>query len=107
MLDPNAYARLKVLTPALADRLRTLNAAARALQFRQVRLLAVDPVNNRLCIAPDAAERLIDAQFIHSQRQHKTAGSTQHFAEFRGVTVSWNVPISSTRPQDWTAATFH
>lgn len=107
MLDPSAFARLKVLTPALADRLRTFNAAARALQFRHVRLLAVDPANNRLGIDPNSAQSLIDARLLQSQRQHNTAGSSRYLAEFQGVTLFWNIPISSTRPQDWAATTLH
>jgi hypothetical protein len=107
MLDSSAYARLKVLTPALADRLRVFNQAARALQFRHVRLLAMDPINNRLSIDPDAAQQLIDAHLLHRHRELKTAGSSQHFAEFRGVTLFWKIPISTTRPQDWTATTLH
>lgn len=107
MLDSSSYARLKVLTPALADRLRIFNQAARALQLRHVRLLAMDPINNRLSIDPDAAQQLIDAHLLQRHRQHRTAGSSKHSAEFQGVTLLWQIPISSTRPQEWTATTLH
>ena len=52
MLASTERTPLKVLTPSLAERLRVFNAAARELQRMGVRLHCVDPVSNRLTIAP-------------------------------------------------------
>lgn len=98
---------LKVLTPTLADRLRVFNQAARALQSMSIRLLIVDPTHNRLRIDAAAGRRLLAEQQVKGYQRHASAGSTRYFAQFQGVTLEWNEPISAARPDDWSHNTLH
>lgn len=98
---------LKVLTPSLTEQLRVFNQAARALQFMNVRLLCVDPVQNRLTIEPEAGRRLIDIRAVNEYQLHASAGSTRYTLLFQGVTLEWREPISAARPDDWARPTLH
>lgn len=103
-IDPTP---LKVLTPTLAQRLQVFNQAARSLQLEGVRLLAMNPEQNRLTISPDAAERLMETRQLRDCQQRNSAGSSHHTALFQGVTLYWRTPISAARPQDWAFNTLH
>lgn len=98
---------LKVLTPSLTERLRVFNEAARALQFMNVRLLCVDPVQNRLTIEPEAGHRLVAEHAVSGYQRQASAGSTRYCAQFQGVTLEWREPISAARPYDWASPTLH
>jgi hypothetical protein len=98
---------LKVLTPTLAEHLRVFNHAARALQAMHVRLLNLDPVQNRLTIEPEAGRRLVDARGVTGFQRYASAGSTRYTALFQGVTLEWREPISADRPEEWSRPTIH
>lgn len=98
---------LKVLTPSLAERLRVFNQAARSLQNMQIRLLCVDPVENRLTIAPEAGRLLLAERLVEGYQRHGTAGSNRYVVQFQGVTLEWREPISYARPDSWALPTTH
>lgn len=98
---------LKVLTPSLAEHLRVFNHAARTLQAMRVRLLSLDPIQNRLTILPEAGRALIDARAVSGYQRHASAGSTRYTVLFQGVTLEWSEPISASRPDDWSRLTLH
>ena len=51
-MQASTNTQLKVLTPRLADRLRTFNSAARDLQRMGIRLHRIEPEAYRLVISP-------------------------------------------------------
>lgn len=86
---------LKVLNAALATRLRDFNAAARHLQALGVRLLQIEPTENRLQVRPEDGRRLLDKRLTEGGYQrHASAGSTRYTVLFEGVTLEWREPIS-------------
>ncbi|WP_448093578.1 hypothetical protein [Pseudomonas lini] len=107
MLASTNRTLLKVLTPSLAEHLRVFNHAARTLQSMRIRLLCVEPVQNRLTIEPEAGRRLIDARAVSGYQRHASAGSTRYTVLFQGVTLEWREPISAARPADWAHPTIH
>ncbi|APC16317.1 hypothetical protein BLL42_11480 [Pseudomonas frederiksbergensis] len=107
MLASTNRTPLKVLTPSLAERLRVFNHAARALQSMRIRLLSLDPLENRLTIDPDAGRRLVDARAVSGYQRHASAGSTRYTVLFQGVTLEWRETISAARPDDWARPTLH
>lgn len=55
---------LKVLTPDLAQSLRTFNDAARLLQRMGVRLHRLEPTEGRVTIAADDARQLLEKGYL-------------------------------------------
>lgn len=107
MLASTNRTLLKVLTPSLAEHLRVFNHAARTLQSMRIRLLSLDPVQNRLTIDPEAGRALINARAVSGYQRHASAGSTRYTVLFQGVTLEWREPISAARPDDWARPTLH
>ncbi|PJI49794.1 MAG: hypothetical protein CTR55_10680 [Pseudomonas sp.] len=93
-MQASTNAVLKVLTPRLADRLRTFNSAARDLQRMGIRLHRIEPNENRLTIGPEDGQRLVSLQRAWGYQRHGTAGSTRYSAQFMGVEIVWSEPIS-------------
>lgn len=85
---------MKVLTPALATSLRDFNAAARHLQAMGVRLLQINPTENRLEISPEDGARLQGKRLTEGYQCHASAGSDRITVMFEGVTLEWRRPIS-------------
>lgn len=85
---------LKVLTPQLADRLRVFNSACRTLQAMGIRLHRIDPVANRLVVAPEDGQRLVRDRLTEGYQRHPSAGSTLYTGLFQGVSVEWRESIS-------------
>lgn len=107
MLASTNRTPLKVLTPSLAEHLRVFNHAARTLQVMRIRLLNLDPIQNRLTIAPEAGRALIDARAVSGYQRHASAGSTRYTVLFQGVTLEWRETISAARPDDWARPILH
>lgn len=93
-MQPSTNAVLKVLTPRLAERLKTFNDAARELQRLGIRMHSIDPVAYRLDISPEDGRRLLGLQKVCGYQRHASAGSTRYSALFQGVEVTWSEPIS-------------
>jgi len=92
---------MRVLTQQLGERLRVFNSVARELQRQGMRLLHIDPVNNRLTIEPSAGARLLASRECLGYQRSRSAGSTLYTAQYQGVTLTWRDPISYTRPEEW------
>lgn len=107
MLASISRTPLKVLTPTLADRLRTFNSAARQLQADGIRILGFCPAENLLVITPEGGRRVTSLGHCDGFKRHGSAGSTRYNVRFQGVTLEWREPISSSRPDDWFGPTFH
>ena len=67
---------MRVLTQQLGERLRVFNSVARELQRQGMRLLHIDPVNNRLTIEPSAGARLLASRECLGYQRSRSAGST-------------------------------
>lgn len=93
-MQASTNTQLKVLTPHLADRLRTFNGAARELQRLGVRLHRIEPKENRLTISPEDGRRLVGLKLVCGYQRHGSAGSTRYSADFQGAEVTWSEPIS-------------
>lgn len=93
-MQPSTNAVLKVLTPRLADRLRTFNSAARDLQGMGIRLHRIEPEAYRLVISPEDGRVLVSRGQVCGYQRHASAGSTRYSALFQGVEVTWSEPIS-------------
>ncbi|WP_236201403.1 hypothetical protein [Pseudomonas pseudonitroreducens] len=93
-MQASTNAVLKVLTPRLADRLRTFNSAARDLQRMGIRLHRIEPAENRLTISPEGGRLMEQLRLVAGFQRHGTAGSTRWSAIFQGVEVTWSEPIS-------------
>lgn len=98
---------LKVLNSAFAERLRVFNQAARHLQRLGVRMHRMDPMENILTIAPEAARQLLSRGLAGDVQQHYSAGSTRYVMPFEGVTLEWREPISANRPEEWQHMNFN
>ena len=97
----------KVLTPALSQRLRTFNDAARALQGMGVRLCCLDLAANRLEIDADDARCLLERVRVEGFQRRASAGSTHYECQYQGVTLAWHEPISYRRPTEWAHSLTH
>lgn len=86
---------LKVLTPALADRLRGFNDAARTLQRIGIQIAGFFPTEHRLQITSDGGHQLMSARLATGYQRHASAGSTRYAVLFMGVTLEWREPITS------------
>lgn len=93
-MQASTNAQLKVLTPRLADRLRTFNSAARDLQRMGIRLHRIEPEAYRLVISPEDGRRLVGLKLVCGYQRQGSAGSTRYSAQFQGVEVTWSEPIS-------------
>lgn len=98
---------LKVLTPQFAERLRTFNSAARALQAEGIRMCTINPAENLIVISPKDGHALMHQHKTEGYQRHASAGSTRYTVLFQGVTLEWREPISHTRPADYSDRTFH
>ena len=98
---------LKVLNQSLSQRLRDVNSAVRALHGMGLRLLRIDPMANRLELAPEDARRLLDAVRCEGFRRNASAGSTRYECQYQGVTLTWSEPISYRRPAEWAGTVTH
>ena len=87
---------LKCLTPQLSERLRTFNAACRALQAKGFRLSNLDCLHNTVQVSPQSGQQLLSERQVAGYQRRASAGSTHYSAVFEGVTVEWRVPISYT-----------
>ncbi|MCY1362011.1 hypothetical protein D9M69_487090 [compost metagenome] len=85
---------LKVLTPALAVRLRDFNDAARTLQRMGIRISGFFPAENRLEITADGGRQLTAARLTTGYQRHASAGSSRFTVLFQGVTLEWRESIT-------------
>ncbi|MCY1290485.1 hypothetical protein D9M70_396330 [compost metagenome] len=81
--------QLRVLTPALADRLRGFNDAARTLQRMGIQIAGFYPTEHRLQITSDGGRQLMSARLVTGYQRHASAGSTRYTVLFQGVTLEW------------------
>jgi len=93
-MQPSTSRPLKVLTPQLAENLRTFNSAARDLQRLGIRLHRIEPAESRLTISPEDGRHLLRQGLLTGYQRQGTAGSTRYSAMFQGVVVAWAEPIS-------------
>ena len=108
-MQPSTSRPLKVLTPQLAENLRTFNSAARDLQCLGIRLHRIEPAENRLTISPEDGHLLQRRGLLIGFQRHPSAGSTRFVAQFNGVELTWSEAISYrdyTRPTSFTDTTF-
>lgn len=84
-----------VLTPAFAEKLRTFNGLTRDMRAADVRIEALEFLDNKLFIHPDSSE-LLAARFgkeLRGIRYRADGRYTRNVVTIRNVDVIWYTPI--------------